>query len=77
MRKPEGRHIISEIYISKGEIKLMRHVDPSSHLKLDTLFGELELRFNSFVARYFQKFTGVITVETLGNVMVRESNTKE
>jgi len=71
LKKPEGRHIITEVYITKGEIKLMRHIDPTSHLEMETLFGELELRLNSFVTRYFQKFTGVISVETLGNVMAR------
>lgn len=71
LKKPEGRHIITEVYIIKGEIKLMRHIDPASQLEMETLFGELELRLNSFVTRYFQKFTGIITVETLGNVMAR------
>lgn len=71
LKKPEGRHITTEVYIAKGEIKLMRHIDPTSRLEMETLFGELELRLNSFVTRYFQKFTGVITVETLGNVMAR------
>jgi len=66
-KKPEGAHIITEVYILKGEIKIMRHTNVVS----ETLFGELELRLNSFVTRYFQKFNGVIRVETLGNVIVR------
>jgi hypothetical protein len=71
MKKPEGRHMFTEVYIVKGEIRLMRHIDPISRLEMDTLFGEIELRLNAFVTLYFQKFTGVITVETITNEIVR------
>ncbi len=64
--KPSGYHTITEIYITKGEIKYMRHIDDSG-LELQSLHGEVELRLNAFVTLHFQKFTGVISAETFGN----------
>lgn len=66
-KKLEGNRLITEIYIVKGEIKFIRHIDPNSVHELDLLVGELELRLNAFVILHFQKFTGVITTETYGN----------
>jgi hypothetical protein len=58
--------ITSEVYIVKGEIKLMRQFD--SELKELTIpVGEVELRVSALVTLYFQKFTGVITVSGYGN----------
>ena len=70
-KKSEGRHIYTELYITKGEIKLMRHIDPETSVILDSLIGEVELRLNAFVTLYFQKFTGVITTETYANEIFR------
>lgn len=64
---PHGRHMYNEIYLSKGEIKAIRHIDPTTSKDLPDLIGEVELRINAFVALYFTKFTGVITCETFGN----------
>jgi hypothetical protein len=66
-KKPEGLHLYSEIYITKGEIKLLRHIDPEIGTELTSLIGEVELRLSAFVTLYFTKFTGVIQVETYGN----------
>jgi len=70
-KKPEGRHIYTELYVTKGEIKLMRHIDPETGKVLGSLIGEVELRLNAFVTLYFQKFTGVITAETYANEIFR------
>lgn len=69
--RSNGRHMFTELYITKGEIKLMRHIDPETNTELDDLIGEVELRINAFSTLYFQKFTGVITLETYGNEIVR------
>jgi hypothetical protein len=71
MKKAEGRHTLTEMYISKGEIKLMRHIDPESHKELSSLIGEVELRLSAFTTLYFQKFTGVVGVETISNEIYR------
>lgn len=70
-KRLDGRHMITETYITKGEIKLMRHVDPDSKKEIIGLIGEIDLRINAFVTLYFQKFTGVITYETYANEIFR------
>jgi len=66
-KKPEGQHLYSEIYIAKGEAKLIRHIDPEIGQELTSLIGEIELRLNAFVTLHFAKFTGVIQIETYSN----------
>lgn len=66
-KKPEGDHLFTEVYISKGEIKSIRHIDPNSGKELANLLGEIELRLSAFVTLHFAKFTGVITCETYGH----------
>ncbi len=70
-KKPEGIHTYTELYILRGEIKLIRHIDPDTGKQIESLFGEVELRLNAFVTLYFQKFTGVITAETWANEIFR------
>ena len=70
-KKAEGRHILTEMFITKGEIKLMRHIDPDTRKELASLIGEVELRLNAFATLYFQKFTGVVGVETYSNEIFR------
>ena len=70
-KKPEGNRLYTEVYISKGEIKYMRHIDPDTNKELTQLVGEVELRLNAFVTLHFIKFTGVITAETFGNEIHR------
>jgi hypothetical protein len=68
---PEGDHLITEVYITKGEIKLIRHIDPKTSKELPNLIGEVELRLNAFVTLHFAKFTCVITCETHGHDIYR------
>jgi len=66
--KPKhGLEIITEVFISKGEIKHMRHISPVTGKELPGLIGEIELRLNAFVTLHFLRFTGVISVETYSN----------
>lgn len=71
IKKPEGERLISEVYIAKGEVKLIRHINPESGEELPTLVGEIELRLNAFVTLYFTRFTGVISAETRGHDIYR------
>lgn len=66
IKRPLLEARITEVYITKGEIKLMRHIDPQTRKEVSGLIGEIELRINAFVNLYFHKFTGVISVETFG-----------
>lgn len=70
-RKPNGLHIITEVHITKGEIKNMRHFDPVTRNEYAELIGEVELRINAFVTLHFQKFTGVISIDTYANEILR------
>ncbi len=71
IKRPEGPHLFTEVYITKGEIKLMRHVELRKQEEVLTLNGEVELRINAFVTLYFQKFTGVMGIETYSNEIYR------
>jgi hypothetical protein len=71
VNKPLGIHLYTELYIVKGEIKLMRHIDPKTKHVMDSILGEIELRLNAFITLYFQKFTGVITTETYSSDIFR------
>jgi len=66
-RKPEGSEILSEVYLVKGEIKKIKQIDVINARALDTTIGEIELKINAFVNIYFGKFTGVISITTIGN----------
>lgn len=70
-KKAREPHTLTEVYIVKGEIKLMRHIDAKTRAEVSGLIGELELRINAFVTLYFQKFTGVVGIETYVNEIFR------
>ena len=67
INRPEGDHILAEVYITKGEIKLSRYFDKRTRLEIQDFIGTIELRINAFVSMHFQKFTGIITAELIGN----------
>jgi len=67
IKPPEGDHLITEVYITKGEVKIIRHIDQNTGKELPNLVGEVELRLSAFVTLHFAKFTGVITCETHGH----------
>jgi hypothetical protein len=71
IKKPDGQHVISEVYIVKGEIRNLRHFDPITDNELESLIGVVELRISAFVTLHFQKFTGVISVDTYANEILR------
>lgn len=58
---PVGERISSEVYIIKGEIKLLKHIDKQEPI------GNIELRINAFVSLHFQKFTGIVSIESIGS----------
>lgn len=62
-----GTSLTTEVYVIKGEIKLLRHIDKSTQIETSDLIGNIELRINAFISMHFHKFTGVITIESVGN----------
>ena len=67
IQKPDSNFIITELYIVKGEIKLIRYIDPLTGANLSILHGDIELRLSAFVSLYFQKFTGVLTTKMISD----------
>lgn len=70
-KTPTGEFHKSEIYIIKGEIRLIRHMDTTTGKEITSSVGEVELRLNAFVTLHFAKFTGVITCDTHGHYIRR------
>lgn len=66
-----AEHLLSEVYIVKGEVKFIRQLDFHSLKEVDSLPGQLDLKINALVALYFQKFTGVISMEVRGTEIIR------
>ena len=67
IEQPAGKHVLSEVYITKGEIKYLRHADNYTKKIITDDLGDVELRISAFVSIHFQKFTGVISIESIGN----------
>ena len=63
---PIGKQILSEVYIIKGEIKHISYADKLTNTHITENVGDVELRINAFITMHFQKFTGVISIETIG-----------
>lgn len=66
INNPAGKQVITEVFVTKGEIKYLRYFDNINKKILTENIGDIELRINAFVAIHFQKFTGVLSVETIG-----------
>lgn len=67
VRRSQGQQMLTEVYIVRGEVRHMRHINPESGEIITALVGEIELRLNAFITLHFVKFTGVITARTYGN----------
>lgn len=68
-KKHEEPAVQTEVYIVKGEIKLIRHL--GSVTDTDDIIGGVELKINAFVAMHFSRFTGAISIVTHGNDIYR------
>lgn len=71
VKKPQSTCITTEAYIVRGDIKLMRHIDLKSHSINDSVIGEVELRISAFITLHFQKFTGVISIDSISKEIYR------
>ena len=76
----DGDVLTTDAVIMKGELKWLAHhthciKESKNHLVvgkkvLADIRGELDLRISALTRMHFQKFTGVISVDTIGNVIV-------
>lgn len=73
IQESQGDQTLAEAYIVKGELKYLRLFDTTSLEEINECRGYVNLKINAFVSLYFQKFTGVISAELVGNVIYRMS----
>ena len=64
-----GERLTSLVAIFKGEIKWIGHKD-DSNVVLESINGDIELRISALISLHFQKFSGVITIDTLGKDII-------
>ena len=72
IKEPVGDNLTTDVAIMKGSIKWAKHhniTDGEKHV-LDELRGDIELRISALATMHFRKFAGVISVDTIGNVIV-------
>ena len=72
-REFEGDKLTTDVAIMKWQIKWAKHHkinDAGEKEILDELSGVLELRISALATMHFQKFAGVISVDTIGNIIV-------
>jgi hypothetical protein len=63
---PTGKLVTTEVIIHKGEIKWLGHITSPNTIS-ESITGDIDLCINAFVTLYFKKFTGIISVDTIGH----------
>lgn len=67
----DGEMLTTDVAIMKGEIKwAAHHITNHGKKVIDRLRGDVELRISALATMHFQKFAGVISVDTIGNVII-------
>jgi hypothetical protein len=66
IKEPTGDKILTELCIVKGEIKYSRSLDISSK-SFVSINGNIELQIAAFISMYFQKYSGIISMTTIGS----------
>ena len=72
-RQLAGDTLTTDVAVMKGDIKWAKHhrVNEKGEKEvLDELRGGVELRISALTTMHFQKFAGVISVDTIGDVIV-------
>ena len=68
-----GEKLTTDVAVMKGDIKWAKHHiinEKGEKEVLDELRGGVELRISALTTMHFQKFAGVISVDTIGDVIV-------
>jgi hypothetical protein len=63
---PIGQRLTVDVIIHKGEVKWVGVID-SALVVSEDIPGEVDLCINAFAVLYFKKFSGIISVDTIGN----------
>ena len=72
-RQLSGDRLTTDVAVMKGDIKWAKHHiinEKGEKELLDELRGGVELRISALTTMHFQKFAGVISVDTIGDVIV-------
>lgn len=71
-RHLDGDRITTDIAVMKGEIKWAAHhmIEGGKKTLLDELRGDIELRISALTTLHFQKFAGIISVDTIGHDII-------
>ena len=67
-----GDALTTDVVIMKGDIKWAKHhtYEFGNKTVLDDLRGDIELRISAMATMHFQKFAGVISVDTVGPTII-------
>jgi hypothetical protein len=67
-----GDALTTDVAVMKGDIKWAahHHIEDGKKVILDDLRGDIELRISAMATMHFQKFAGVISVDTIGPTIV-------
>ena len=68
-----GDKLTTDVAVMKGDIKWAKHhsiSDNGDKEVLDDLRGDVELRISALTTMHFRKFAGVISVDTIGPIIV-------
>ena len=67
-----GDRLTTDVVIMKGLIKWAAHhkIEDGNKVLVDDLRGDIELRISAMATMHFQKFAGVISVDTIGPTII-------
>lgn len=68
----DGERLTTDVAVMKGEIKWAAHhkIEGDEKILLDELRGHIELRISALTTLHFQKFAGIISVDTIGHNII-------
>ena len=71
-RKLEGDALTTDVAIMKGDLKWAAHhkIEDGKKVLVDALRGDIELRVSALATMHFQRFAGVISVDTIGTTII-------
>lgn len=68
-----GEHLITDVVVQKGCVKWLKHHrfnDKNERVVIDVINGNLELKINAMITLHFQKYIGVLSIETIGQNII-------
>ena len=67
-----GEALTTDVAVMKGDIKWAahHHIEDGKKVLVENLRGDIELRISAMATMHFQKFAGVISVDTIGPTII-------